>query len=188
MIDVQHRSLRALNIHRFASIQRARAVSQMNALIFSPSRAHTSTSSVKSTFAPRQPTQSGSSRPLPALPFREKQFRRQQIRHAQPAPRHLVFVSRANPSRRRANFVFRRAPIPLLYPFTMVGKNQVGSDCLRETRPHVDAGLHQHLDLIFSARWDPPRRPLPIIACCFGRKIPHGIHCSTSGLSEMITV
>ena len=79
--------------------------------------------------------------------FFSKQFRFQQIAHAQAAARHFVFVRRADSTRSGADFVCAARYFCGFIQFAVIGKNQVGAVADVEPPADVYASLRKRFNL-----------------------------------------
>ena len=144
MINVQHRPLRAFEEHGLPLIQRMvqqfRCIANVAANLFTQFQGlfhFMRKIDVRAVRASRQPVLFRND----VRGFLSKQLRVQQIAHAQPAARHLVFVRRADAARCRANFVCAARAFRCFVQLPVIRKNQVRAIADVQAPLHVDASL-----------------------------------------------
>ena len=149
MIDVQHRALRALKQNRLTACQRAiqqfrgiadvaaNFLAQLQRLFYFLGKVD-----VSAVRAFCQAVFLGHD----VGGLFSKQLRLEQIAHPQTAPRHLIFVSRANAARGRADFVGSARRFRRFVQFAMIRKNQVRAVAHVQPAAHFDARFRQGLD------------------------------------------
>ena len=148
MINVQHRALRALKQHGVALVQRLIQIlgsigNKWTNRLRLPQRFVASSPAVSSS-TPYAARQSRIFFRDHALKLCAKYFRVHQIAHAQPVPRHLVFVGRANAARRGADFSVATRGFRGFVHLPVIRKNQVRAIADVQSAGNVESSFRKH--------------------------------------------
>src|SRR6266851_5666007 len=144
MVDVQHCPLRAFEQHGLPRIQRAvqqfRRIANVPANVFAQLQGlihFMRKVDVRAVRALREPVLLRHH----VRRFLSKQLRLQQVAHAQPAPRHLVFICRADPAGGGANLVRAARAFRRLVQLPVIRKNEVSAIADVQSPFHVNPSL-----------------------------------------------